>query len=117
MALVRWSRRRAHLGGRSLDGTTHSMLARRQLEHGDSLSQRTLRLRHTTQLRGLRGRDASADGDVEELAVVVPGAVGAAVACTARRLPGLMLRECVLWVFLAALLTPGGRFAFILSST
>jgi hypothetical protein len=29
------------------------MFARRQFEHGDSLSQRTLRLRHTTQLRNL----------------------------------------------------------------
>lgn len=29
------------------------MLALRQFEHGDSLSQRTLRLRHTTQLRSL----------------------------------------------------------------
>lgn len=55
MAAASWvmrSRRRAHLGGRSAEGTTQAMLARRQLEHGDCLSQRTLRLRHTTQLRG-----------------------------------------------------------------
>ena len=45
------SRRRAHLGGRSVDGKTQSMFARRQLEHGDCLSQRTFRVRQTTQLR------------------------------------------------------------------
>ena len=50
-SLVYRSRRRAHLGGRSVDGRTHAIFARRQFEHGDFLSQRTLRLRHTTQLR------------------------------------------------------------------
>jgi len=40
-----------------------TMLAREQLEQGDCLSQRTLRLRHTTQLRNFgAGRDADADG-------------------------------------------------------
>jgi hypothetical protein len=33
-----------------LDGKTQLILARRQLEHGESLSHLTLRLRHTTQL-------------------------------------------------------------------
>jgi hypothetical protein len=47
---VRCSRRRAHFGGRSADGKTQGIFARRQLEHGDCLSQRTLRRRHTTQL-------------------------------------------------------------------
>ena len=69
--LVRRSRRRAHLGGRSVDGKTQATFARLQLEHGDCLSQRTLRLRHMTQLRNF---DASAgvDGvlaDASELAL------------------------------------------------
>ena len=34
-----------------MDGTTQGILALRQLEQGESLSHRTLRLRHTTQLR------------------------------------------------------------------
>lgn len=45
-----------------------AMSARRQFEHGDSLSQRTLRLRHTTQLRSF---DAGADevlADASEVA-------------------------------------------------
>lgn len=41
----------AHLGGRSSDGETQAIFARRQLEHGDCLSHRTLRVRHTMQLR------------------------------------------------------------------
>ncbi len=45
------SRRRAHLGGRSVEVSTQAIFARRQFEHGDCLSQRTLRLRHVTQLR------------------------------------------------------------------
>lgn len=59
--------RRAHLGGRSLEGTTQAIFARRQLEQGDCLSQRTFRLRHTTQLRGLEVRPApgvDADGSL-----------------------------------------------------
>lgn len=65
--LVRRSRRRAHLGGRSVDGKIQATFARLQLEHGDCLSQRTLRWRHMTQLRNF---DASAgvDGGVLELA-------------------------------------------------
>jgi hypothetical protein len=42
-----------------------AIFARRQFEQGDCLSQRTFRLRHTTQLRGLRVRPApgvDADG-------------------------------------------------------
>lgn len=48
-------RRRAQRGGRSADGRTQAMSARRQLAHGDCLSQRTLRWRQTTQLRGFGG--------------------------------------------------------------
>ena len=63
------SSRRAHLGGRLLEGKTQSMLARRQLEHGDNLSQRTLRLRQTTQLRSFDGgAGEAADGEAEDLA-------------------------------------------------
>ena len=47
------SSRRAHRGGLSREGKTQAMPARRQFEHGDVLSQRTLRERHVTQLRGL----------------------------------------------------------------
>jgi hypothetical protein len=43
-----------------VDGKVQAILARRQLEHGDCLSQRTLRLRHTTQLRNF-GLGAGAD--------------------------------------------------------
>lgn len=49
----RFSRFRAHLGGPSADGTIHAIPARRQFEQGDLLSQRTLRDRQVTQLRGL----------------------------------------------------------------
>jgi hypothetical protein len=56
------SRRRAHLGGRSVDGKTQAIFARRQLEHGDSLSQRTFRERHLTQLRSF-GAGAGAGAD------------------------------------------------------
>lgn len=45
------SKRRAHLGGRSVGGKIQAMFARRQFEHGDCLSHRTLRARHTTQER------------------------------------------------------------------
>lgn len=63
VSLVRRSRRRAHLGGRSSEGKTQAILARRQLEHGDTLSQRTLRRRQTAQLRNFgvgAERDAAA---------------------------------------------------------
>ena len=60
--LVRRSRRRAHLGGRSVDGKTQATFARLQLEHGDCLSQRTLRLRHTTQLRNFEASAGADDG-------------------------------------------------------
>ena len=70
--LVRRLSRRAHLGGRSsVEATIQAMFARRQLEHGDCLSQRTLRERHTTQLRkfgfgaafGGAGLEAETAGD------------------------------------------------------
>ena len=66
--LVIRSMRRAHFGGRSLDGMTHATLARRQLEQGDNLSQRTLRLRHATQLRSFEAfaGAAGARGEVPE---------------------------------------------------
>lgn len=51
------SKRRAHHGGRSEGGKTHAMFARRQFEHGDDLSQRTFRLRHTIQLRSFATAD------------------------------------------------------------
>jgi hypothetical protein len=60
------SRRRAHLGGRSVDGKTQAIFARRQLEHGDCLSQRTLRLRHTTQLRNFGAGAGADDGFLSE---------------------------------------------------
>jgi len=50
--LVRRSRRRVHRGGRLFEGKTQGIFARLQFEHGDCLSQRTLRLRHIMQLRG-----------------------------------------------------------------
>jgi hypothetical protein len=49
----RFSKLRAHLGGPSVEGTTHAIPARRQFEQGDLLSQRTLRERQVMQLRGL----------------------------------------------------------------
>lgn len=60
--LVTRSRRRAHRGGRSPEGNTHAILARRQVEHGDNLSQRTFRLRQTTQLRSF-GAGAGVDAE------------------------------------------------------
>jgi hypothetical protein len=62
---------RAHLGGRLVDGKTQAMFAWRQLEHGDCLSQRTLRLRHTTQLRNFSagaGADDRVLADADEVA-------------------------------------------------
>jgi hypothetical protein len=41
-----------------VDGEMQVILARRQLVHGDSRSQRTLRLRQTTQLRRFGGAEA-----------------------------------------------------------
>ncbi len=64
------SRRRAHLGGRSVDGKTQGIFARRHVEHGDSLSQRTFRVRQTTQLRSF-----GAEADVLPLLVADPGDV------------------------------------------
>jgi hypothetical protein len=72
------SRRRAHLGGRSFDGTTQAILARRQLEQGDSLSHRTFRLLQVTQLRSL-GVGAVAGADEGELAFFSDTAAEAAV--------------------------------------
>ena len=70
--LVRRSRRRAHLGGRSVDGKIQATFARLQLEHGDCLSQRTLRWRHITQLRNF---DVSAGVDDEVLELADSGEV------------------------------------------
>ena len=58
--LVRRTRRRAHLGGWSVDGKIQAIFAERHLEHGDCLSQRTLRVRHRRQLRNF-GASAGAD--------------------------------------------------------
>jgi hypothetical protein len=63
------SSRRAHRGGLSLDGKTHAIFARRQLEHGDALSHLTLRVRHVTQLRSF-GAGAPVDADAN---MVLPG--------------------------------------------
>lgn len=55
-----------------MDGKTHATFARLQLEHGDCLSQRTLRLRHTTQLRNFDASAGVDDGglaDASELAL------------------------------------------------
>jgi hypothetical protein len=69
-ALALLARPRAHLGGRSSEGKTQAMFARRQLEHaGDCLSQRTFRLRHTTQLRDFDPLDAGARADDGVLAL------------------------------------------------
>lgn len=66
------------------------MLARRQFEHGDFLSQRTLRLRHTTQLRSLGvalggGLARFSAPETEATALMVSGvdAVGGACAMLA----------------------------------
>ena len=62
---------RAHRGGLSLDGKTHAIFARRQLEHGDALSHLTLRVRHVTQLRSFgAGAPGDADADAD---IVLPG--------------------------------------------
>lgn len=62
----RRSSRRAHLGGLSLDGNTQAIFARRQLEHGEVLSQRTLRRRQMTQLRNF----GAAGGELVVVVVV-----------------------------------------------
>jgi len=86
------ARRRAHFGGQSVDGTIQAMFARRQLEHGNCLSQRTLRLRHTTQLRSF---DAGVDevlADASEVAVFSELEAEAAIA-TVTADTGDMLRS------------------------
>jgi hypothetical protein len=63
-------RRRAHLGGRSVGGTIQAILARRQLEQGDRLSQRTFRLLQVTQLRSFAV--GAAEGAVEPAWISAP---------------------------------------------
>lgn len=53
------------------DDETHGIFARRQFEHGDSLSQRTFRERQTTQLRRF-GAVAGAGANVEEIEELTP---------------------------------------------
>jgi hypothetical protein len=60
---------RGRRGARPGAGKTHWMWARRQLEHGISLSQRTLRRLHVTQLRGFKA------GPLPDMAGVVDGIV------------------------------------------
>lgn len=66
------------------------MFARRQFEHGDFLSQRTLRLRHTTQLRSLAvalggelARFSASENEATALIVSGADAVGGACAMLA----------------------------------
>ena len=66
LLLVSRSRRRAHLGGRAVDGKTQAIFAWRHLEQGDCLSQRTLRVRHTRQLRNFGGRAGADNGILVE---------------------------------------------------
>ena len=69
-----------------MDGKTQVIFARRQFEHGDCLSQRTLRLRHTIQLRNFGAHAVVDDGvlvDTGEVAFfseLAPEAVTGAVA-------------------------------------
>ena len=51
-----------------MGGKTQATFARLQLEHGDCLSQRTLRLRHMTQLRKFEA-SVGVDGVLAELAL------------------------------------------------
>lgn len=52
------------MGGASLEGKMQAIFARRQLEHGDNLSQRTFLHRQTTQLRNFgAGSEVDARGD------------------------------------------------------
>jgi len=56
------------------------MFARRQVEHGDCLSQRTLRLRHTTQLRSFGADAAGVVADAGEVAFFSEPGLDAAMA-------------------------------------
>jgi len=73
-ALLR-CRRRAQRGGRSVEGTTQSTCARRQVVQGERLSQRTFRRRQITQLRFF-GVVTHEDG-VELVAIVVAPSIDA----------------------------------------
>jgi hypothetical protein len=53
-----------------MEGKTHAIFARRQLEHGDNLSQRTFRERHTTQLRGFGADEFDLELELELLILV-----------------------------------------------
>ena len=94
VSLVRRLRSRAHLGGRSVEGKTQAIFARRHLEHGDCLSQRTLRVRHMTQLRNFdafAGADDGVVADADEFAFFSePKAEGSALALV---LSGNMLQS------------------------
>ena len=54
-----------------MEGRTQAMPARRQLEHGESLSQRTFRDRQTTQLRGFDAGPAAGPGDSEVVFMIL----------------------------------------------
>ena len=61
-----------------MDGKTQARFALRQVEHGDSLSQRTFRVRHTTQLRSFgagAGVDAGTGAGADKLLVPDAGDV------------------------------------------
>ena len=61
-----------------MDGTTQGIFALRQLEQGESLSHRTLRLRHTTQLRSFGvGADLALFSGAEAESGARGGGVGA----------------------------------------
>ena len=49
-----------------MEGTTQAIFAWRHVEHGDCLSQRTLRERHTRQLRNLGARAGADTGILSE---------------------------------------------------
>lgn len=101
-SLVRRSRRRAHLGGRSSEGNTQAILARRQLEHGDVLSQRTFRRRQTAQLRDF-GLSAETDAGPARAAAGVDVAffseAGAEPLASASEFPpgNTKLMACLSW--------------------
>lgn len=115
------SSRRAHLGGRSAGGKMQAIFARRQFEHGDCLSHRTLRFRHTTQLRNLGGA-AEVEWDPLD-AVGVTFSVGAEVYVTAGGIsadvcgmlqlfpPTVILAECVACVKFASIVELKARGA------
>lgn len=108
--LVRRLRSRAHLGGRSVEGKTQAIFAWRHLEQGDCLSQRTLRVRHTMQLRNFGAGVGANDGilaDADEFAFFSePKAEGPALALA---LSGDMLQSGNGHVY-------SGRLVTILSS-